>query len=228
MGDPRKQRKKFVTPRHPWRKAQLEEELRLLGEYGLRNKRELRRHETMLSKIRGIARSLLGATEEQRAQLERQYLKRLTRLGILSEAANVDNILDLTVRDLMERRLQTLVFRAGLAKSPHQARQLVSHGHISVAGDIVSVPGYLVKRDEESRIAFHARSALNNPQHPARAAPGASARRPTRVMEEVQTPTAPALPEVPAEIKEIAQTEQPIQIVELEEELPAETEEKTP
>ena len=154
MGDPRKARKTYATPRHPWRKEQLEEELRLLGEYGLRNKRELRHQETLLSEIRGIARTLLGAPEEQRARLETQYLGRLARLGLLSESASVDNILDLNVKDLMERRLQTIVFKSGLSRTIHQARQFVTHGHVSIAGQIVSVPGYFVKRDEESRVAF--------------------------------------------------------------------------
>src|SRR5215467_7354514 len=213
MGDPRKKRKTYQTPRHPWRKEQLEEELRLLGDYGLRNKRELRRHETQLSEIRGIARTLLGATETQRAQLESSYLKRMSRLGILPETANVDNILDLSVKDLMERRLQTLVYRAGLARSIHQARQFVSHGHVSIAGEIVTIPGYLVKKDEESRIAFHPLSPVSNSQHPARLAPGA--KRVGKITEEtLQVPTGPTgptmMPEVPAEIREIAQTEQPI------------------
>ncbi len=220
MGDPRKARKSYATPRHPWRKEQLEEELHLLGEYGLRNKKELRHHETSLSKIRGIARTLLGATEEQRAQLERQYLKSMARMGILPESASVDNILDLNVRDLMERRLQTIVFRAGLAKSVHQARQFVTHGHISVAGDVVSVPSYIVKRDEESRIAFHQGSTLSNAQHPARAAP--TGKRVSRIIEEVAAPSAPILPEVSPEIKEEVQAEQPLELTEPEEEAPAE------
>ncbi len=228
MGDPRKARKTYATPRHPWRKEQLEEELRLLGEYGLRNKRELRHAETMLSEIRGIARTLLGASEEQRARLEQQYLGRLARMGLLSESASVDSILDLNVKDLMERRLQTIVFKSGLARSIHQARQFVTHGHVSIAGQIVSVPGYSVRRDEESRVAFHARSALNSAEHPARAAPGA--KRMTRLIEEAApvVPTSPTLLEVPQEIKEIAQTEQPIEIIEPDEEVPAEAEEKQP
>lgn len=224
MGDPRKQRKTYQTPRHPWRKEQLEEELRLLGDYGLRNKRELRHHETMLSEIRGIARSLLGATEEERSQLERQYLKRLTRLGILPESANIDNVLDLTVKDLMERRLQTVIFRQGLARTIHQARQFVTHGHISVAGQVVSIPGYTVEREDETRIVFHPQSSLNNPQHPARAAAG-TRRTPARAVEEAPAAIAgPVLPEVPPEIKEIVQAEQPLMLTEPEEELPSEAE----
>jgi small subunit ribosomal protein S4 len=227
LGDPRKAHKSYQTPRHPWRKEQLEEELRLLGEYGLRNKRELRRHETQLSRIRGIARTLLGATVEQRAEMESQYLKRMSRLGILPDTASVDNILDLNVKDLMERRLQTIVYRAGLARTIHQARQFVNHGHISIGGDIVSVPGYIVKKDEESRIAFQPTSALSNNQHPARIAPGGR-KAPRLVVEAPPTVARPVLPEVPQEIKEIVQTEQPLEIVEPEEEMPGETEEKTP
>src|SRR5256885_793925 len=200
-------------------------DMHLVGpDLALRNKRELRRHETMLSKIRGIARSLLGATEEQTSQIESQYLKRLFRLGILPESAGVDNILDLNVKDLMERRLQTIAYRSGLARSIHQARQFVSHGHISVANEIVSVPSYIVKRDEESRIAFDQRSPLTNAQHPARAAPGG--KRLARVIEEapVAVPTMPVLPVVSPEIKEEVQAEQPLELVEPDEELAAEPE----
>ena len=226
MGDPRKPRKSFETPRHPWRKDQLEEELHLVGEYGLRNKRELRRHETDLSQIRGIARTLLGSEEEERSQLERQYLTSLARQGILPETATVDNILDLNVKDLMERRLQTIVHRSGLARSIHQARQFVIHGHISVGGEIVSVPSYVVHRDQESRIAFHQHSPLNNAQHPARAAP--TGKRVSRIIEETAvapTPTLPSLPEVSPEVREEVQAEQPLVMPETEEEAPSEAEE---
>jgi small subunit ribosomal protein S4 len=227
MGDPRKPRKSFETPRHPWRKDQLEEELHLVGDYGLRNKRELRRHETDLSQIRGIARTLLGAEEQQRAKLERPYLASLARQGILPESAAVDNILDLNVKDLMERRLQTIVYRSGLAKSIYQARQFVIHGHISVAGNIVTVPSYVVRRDQESRIAFHQTSPLNNAQHPARAAP--TGKRVSRIIEEVAAapmPAAPALPEVSPEVREEVQAEQPLVMPDTEEETASETTEE--
>ncbi len=165
MGDPKRQRKSYETPRHPWRKDQLEVELRLMGEYGLRNKRELWRYKTMLSEIRGIARSLLGGGEVERGRIEREYLAKLSRIGVLSESASIDEVLDLEIRDLLERRLQTLVLRRGLAKTPHQARQLVSHGHISVAGKVVSVPGYIVKRDEEQKLKYFSHSPIAKSDH---------------------------------------------------------------
>ena len=81
MGDPRKQRKKFDTPRFRWRKDVLQEELKLLGQYGLRNKHELWRHKTTLSKARGIARSLISQTTEQRTKMENELLAQLKKEG---------------------------------------------------------------------------------------------------------------------------------------------------
>jgi small subunit ribosomal protein S4 len=166
MGDPKKQRKKYETPRHPWRKDQIEVELKLLGEYGLRNKRELWRYRTMLSEVRGIARSLLAKSGEERAKLQREYLSKLSRVGLLPEETEIDDVLDLDIKDLLERRLQTMVFRSGLAKSIHQARQLVSHGHIMVGNRTVTVPSYLVSRQEEPAIKYAPESPLNRPDHP--------------------------------------------------------------
>jgi len=152
MGDPKKQRKKYEPPRHPWRMDQLEAELNLIGEYGLRNKRELWRYKTMLSRIRGIARSLLGKAVEERTQFQRIYLSKMARLGLLSEDAEIDDILDLDIKDLLEKRLQTVIYRRGLSNSIHQARQMITHGHIKVGERTVTVPGYFVKRDEEDLI----------------------------------------------------------------------------
>jgi len=168
VGDPKRTRKSYETPRHPWRRDQLEVELHLMGDFGLRNKRELWRYKTMLSKVRGQARSMLASTGEERARLEREYLSKLSRIGVLSESATIDEILDLDIRDLLERRLQTLVFRKGLAKTLFQARQLVSHGHISVAGKIISVPGYIVSRDEEGKVKYSSDSPLGKADHPLR------------------------------------------------------------
>ena len=170
MGDPRKQRKKYETPRFPWRTDVLQSELKLQGQYGLRNKRELWRHRTTMSRFREIARSLLGMPAEQRQKLEKQLLDRLHRLGILPETAVLDDVLDLSLEDILERRLQTIVFSKGLAKSIFQARQLITHGHIAIDGKRVPSPSYLVLRDEETKIAYAPTSSLSNPNHPMRAA----------------------------------------------------------
>jgi len=168
VGDPKKQRRKYETPKFPWRTDILQEELKFLGQYGLRNKRELWRHKTMLSRLRGIARSLLGKSSEERKRQEEQILEKLTRLGILQEKAALDDVLDLTLEDVLERRLQTLVFRKGMAKSLYQARQLIAHGHIAIQDRQVSSPSYLVMKDDEVKIAYAPTSSMSNPDHPLR------------------------------------------------------------
>jgi small subunit ribosomal protein S4 len=168
MGDPKKQRKKYKTPRFAWRTDTLQAELKLLGQYGLRNKRELWRSETMLSRFRENARSLLGKSAEERAQPETQLLNRLKRLGILSETAAIDDVLDLSIEDFLERRLQTMVFNKGLARSIYQARQFISHGHVTVDNHRVKSPSYMVLRDEEAKIMYSPTSDFNDANHPMR------------------------------------------------------------
>ncbi len=170
MGDPKKQRKKYETPRFPWRTDTLQEELKLLGQYGLRNKHELWRHETTLSKFRGIARSLIGKTPEERKKMEEELLARLKKLGVLHETAVLDDVLDLTIEDVLERRLQTIIFRKGLVKTIYQARQLITHRHVTIGNQRVTVPSYIVTREDENKIAYAPQSPFANPSHPLRQA----------------------------------------------------------
>ena len=170
MGDPKRQRKKYETPRFLWRRDVLQAELKLLGTYGLRNKHELWRHETTLSKFRGIARSLIGKAPEEREKMENELLTKLKRIGILQETAALDNVLDLTIEDLLERRLQTIIFRKSLSKTSYQARQLITHGHIIIGNRRVTIPSYIVSREEEALITYSPQSTLVNPAHPTRVA----------------------------------------------------------
>jgi small subunit ribosomal protein S4 len=155
MGDPRKLRKKYKAPKRLWDKGRILEESKLKREYGLKNMRELWIAVQELRRVRREARRLLSFTEEERAIESKKVLNKLARLGILSENASVDDVLSLTVRDFLERRLQTLVFRKGLAKTPLQARQLITHGFISVAGRRTTSPNYLVGKSEETAIAYY-------------------------------------------------------------------------
>jgi small subunit ribosomal protein S4 len=168
MGDPKKQRKKFETPRFRWRSDILQEELKLVGQYGLRNKHELWRHKTMLSKTRGIARSLIGKAPEERAKMENELLTRLKKLGILAETSVLDNVLDLSIEDILERRLQTIVFRKGLTRTIFQARQLITHGHVTIGNRRVTVPGYIVPKTEEEYVIYSPESAIVKETHPLR------------------------------------------------------------
>ncbi|RLE86540.1 MAG: 30S ribosomal protein S4 [Thermoprotei archaeon] len=161
MGDPKKPRKKWEGPTHPWRKDVLQAELTLVGKYGLRNKRELWIAKTLLRRIRAKARRLLALPPGERELRSRPLISKLYHMGLLpSPDASLDDVLRLTVEDVLERRLQTLVFRKGLARTIYQARQLIVHGHIAVNGRRVRSPGYLVSREEEEAIGFYPLSPL--------------------------------------------------------------------
>ena len=154
MGDPKKLRKSYRRPRRIWNSDQLNSELFTIGSYGLRNKRELWKAQTKVANFRNQARKLLALTLEERQEKESLLLSFLNRLG-LANTSSLDDILNLKIEDILERRLQTIVMRKMSIKSPFQARQVVVHGHVSVGNQKVNLPGYLVKKQDESKILVH-------------------------------------------------------------------------
>ncbi|OLC22504.1 MAG: 30S ribosomal protein S4 [Thaumarchaeota archaeon 13_1_40CM_3_50_5] len=138
-----------------WTTDQLNAELYIMGSYGLRNKRELWKAQTEVARIRNQARALLALSAEARAEKEKRLLNFLNRLGLAKEGATLDDILNLKIEDLLERRLQTIVMKKSGIKSPYQARQLVSHRHVSIGNRKVNIPGYLVRTEEEPQILLH-------------------------------------------------------------------------
>ncbi|HDM36814.1 MAG TPA: 30S ribosomal protein S4 [Candidatus Syntrophoarchaeum butanivorans] len=175
MGYPGKCRKQYETPRYPWQHEKLEEEANLVKRYGLRNKRELWKAESMLRKYRRVARKLLAArasgimNENTKREID-NLLESLKRKGILDMDGELDDVLALTVEDLLNRRLQTLVAQKNLASSMRQARQLIVHGHIAINGRRITIPGYMVKREEEAGIDYYVGSPLAEEGHPVRPA----------------------------------------------------------
>ena len=154
--------KTFKKPRRPFEKERLDAELKIVGEFGLRNKRELWRVQMVLSKMRSRARELLTLDEKDPRRLfeGEALLRRMFKYGFLTEDQNkLDYVLSLTPQDVLERRLQTLVFKLGLAKSIHHARVLIRQKHIRVGKQIVNVPSFLVQVDSQKHIDF----ALNSP-----------------------------------------------------------------
>jgi len=155
MGDPKKSRKTYRRPRQIWTTDQLNSELFLIGSYGLRSKSELWKSQTKVANIRNQARELLALTVELRQVQETKLLNYLHKRGLVKESASLDDVLNLKLEDILERRLQTIVMKKGAtAKSPQQSRQLVVHGHVSIGDRVINIPGYLVKKDEESHIAL--------------------------------------------------------------------------
>merc|ERR1712137_741807 len=147
--------KTFRKPKRPFEKERLDSEMKIIGEYGLKNKREVWRVQYALAKIRCAARHLLTLDDKSESRIFQgeALLRRMTRLGLLLEnERKLDYVLGLTTAKIMERRLQTKVFKLGLAKSIHHARVLIRQRHIRVGKQMCNVPSFLVRLDSEKHI----------------------------------------------------------------------------
>ncbi|CAG8438253.1 8893_t:CDS:2 [Diversispora eburnea] len=154
--------KTYKVPRRPFEKERIDQELRLIGSFGLRNKREIWRVAYTLSNIRRAARELLTLDDKDPRRLfeGNALIRRLVRIGVLDETKmKLDYVLALKIEDFLERRLQTQVFKLGLAKSIHHARVLIRQRHIRVGKQIVDIPSFIVRLDSQKHIDF----ALTSP-----------------------------------------------------------------
>ncbi len=175
MGDPRRLRKKLMGPRHPFSKTRIEEEMKYIGSFGLRNKKEIWKAQTILRNFRARARASLALPEHQREEERLILVKKLYHMGIMpNEDGLIDEVLSLTTEQFLKRRLQSIVHELGLAKSPWQARQMITHGHIAIRGRKVTSPSYHVTRGEEEDIKYAPNSSYNDPTHPALTVPSSS------------------------------------------------------
>ncbi len=169
MGDTRRFKKAYAKPFKPWDDTRIAEEKKLSKGYGLKNKKEAWKAEAMLRRFKAQAKKLIATRGAQADKEKRQLLTRLMSLGLTTQSADLDAVLGLTINNILDRRLQTLVYNKKLARSISQARQFIVHEHIQVSGKKIAVPSYLVKKSEEESVAFGAESALASESHPERA-----------------------------------------------------------
>lgn len=155
MGHPRKPRKQYDTPSHPWNAERIKEENRLAAKYGLKNKKEIWKAESKVKKYRRDARIILGMDTDEREAQEKELLNHLVRVGFISPNAKLEEVLDLNVEDVLRRRLQSLVYRKGLSNTAKEARLFVVHGHITLNGKKINAPGHIVQKADEDNIDFY-------------------------------------------------------------------------
>ena len=152
MGSIKKQRKKFSKPNHPWQKERIDEERGILKQYGLRRKYEVWKMNSMLKKFLHRAKTIIGEKTSQSDLEKKQLLERLHLLGLLKKDSKIEDVLNLKLKDVLDRRLQTLVHRKQIAKTIKQAREFIVHEHIAVGSRKVTAPSYLVSINEEHHI----------------------------------------------------------------------------
>ena len=168
MGSIKRLKKKYETPAHPWRRERLELERKYVNEYGLTTKKDFWKMQSVLRGFTKQAKKLASLDTIQSKKEEQQLLKKLHTLGLLGENAVLRDVLTLNVKDVLNRRLQTIVHKKGLARTPKQARQFIVHGHVSLGEQKITVPSYFVKKGEETLITFRGSSPIARSDHPER------------------------------------------------------------
>ena len=171
MGQPKFSRPKTQTPTHPWKAERIEEEHALKDQYGLKRvggMKEIWRERSALRRHRQLAMKLIGRVDTSEGHFKREkeeFLGSMQRKGLISEDADLDDVLQISVENMLDRRLQSQVYYKGFAPSMRAARNMIVHGHIVLGSQKMNVPGYHVLRNEEAEIAYHPSSNFNDPNH---------------------------------------------------------------
>tara|TARA_Y100000310_G_C20662913_1_gene805770 strand:- start:1395 stop:2111 length:717 start_codon:yes stop_codon:yes gene_type:complete len=222
MGDPKKLKKKYSGPRHPWTKSVLDVERVIKKEYGLSNKRELFKADSFLKKYKDLAKKLIASTTEQSQKEEKQVLDKMQRLGLLSMGSKLDDVLGLELKDALERRLQSIVFRKGLARSMKQARQFITHRHITINDKEITAPSYIVSLEEENHLNFKSKSTLADEGHPERVDPAEQIRKEAEAIKAKEAKPEEAAPETKEKVEDVKEEQPAAQVEAKSEETPKE------
>lgn len=144
----KRKHKNYSRPKRPFDKKRIEEEKKIVEEYGLKNKREIWKAEAKIKLIRERAKKMVSSDEKER----QEFLERLKKQGL--NVNSIADVLSLTKEDYLNRRLETLVYKKGFAKTPKEARQMITHKNIFVDGKVVNIPSYSVSVEMEGKISF--------------------------------------------------------------------------
>ncbi len=145
--------KRFKKPRMSWDSDEISERKDIMKDYGLRRRKEILIAQEILRNYRRRARELIAEQDEREVKV---LLDKLVKLGLLEKGQGLDDILALTVNDILERRLQTLVWKKGMASTAMRSRQFITHGHVTISSNKVKSPAYMVTVEEESGISVRA------------------------------------------------------------------------
>lgn len=169
MGLPIKHRKKYSSHKKRWDKQTIVEEKELMTNYALKNKKDIRKAQFLVDKFKRLAKSYNRSEDTKSSEQAQLFMDSLKARGYLNqEAMSLDDVLNITVRDVLERRLSNIVYKLKFARSPAQARQFVVHRHVRIGGKVVDSPSYLVPLQEEATLEFRETSALSSEEHPER------------------------------------------------------------
>jgi len=162
MGDPKKTKKSYKSPAHPWRKERIDIEKAVKKDYGFKNKTEIWKMETVLNSFKRQAKRLVKIKTEQTKKEQELFIKKLLKFGFIGEGSKLEDVLGLELRNILDKRLQSVVLKKGIANTVKQARQLITHGHILIGSKKINSPSYLVNLEEENLVTLSPKSTFVN------------------------------------------------------------------
>jgi len=142
----KKEHKSYSKPKKPFEKSRIDEEALIKKEYGLKNKKEIWKADAKIKSMREMAKGLISAEESEQKLL----FGRLKKIGI--EVNSIGDVLGLTKKDYLDRRLQTIVLKKKISTTVKGARQLIVHKKILVDGKVVNSPSFIVSVNLENKI----------------------------------------------------------------------------
>jgi small subunit ribosomal protein S4 len=151
MGDIKRRRRMYAKPRKAFDAERIKEENLIMEKYGLKNKREIWKADSYVSNLRKRAKALIPKSDKEKEK----FFEKLRKSGF--NVSGIAEVLAMTKEDLLERRLQTFVFKKGLANSPKQARQLIVHKYVLVDGNAVNTPSFIITKELEDKISLKER-----------------------------------------------------------------------
>ncbi|MBI5347411.1 MAG: 30S ribosomal protein S4, partial [Candidatus Aenigmarchaeota archaeon] len=122
-----------------------------MREFGLKRKKELWKAESVLRSLRRRARNLQARPDEKS---EKELIEKAVSLGLIKSSGKIEDILGIAISDILNRRLQSVVYRKGLASTIKEARQRIVHKHIIMENKKIRWPSLLVDVENEDKISI--------------------------------------------------------------------------
>ncbi|MBI2045259.1 30S ribosomal protein S4 [Candidatus Pacearchaeota archaeon] len=142
----KRKHKKYSKPKKSFDKLRIEEEAKIVKQFGLKNKKEIWAAEARIKEIRERAKKLISSDEKSKQAL----FGRLKKIGF--NVNSIGEALSLDKSDYLKRRLQTILVDKRLANTPKSARQLITHKKVLMGGEVVDSPSYIVPTELEEKI----------------------------------------------------------------------------
>lgn len=149
--------KTYVRPKKAYEKSRMEEENKIAEKYGLKNKREIWKTIAKVSYFRRRAKALAKSSNEEQEVL----FSKLQDLGL--KVNSIADVLALNVEDLLNRRIQTVLLHKKLANTIRHARQMIVHRKVTINGNTVTTPSYLVSVEDEKTLSLKKENKISKP-----------------------------------------------------------------